>query len=90
MSTVLYTKPNDRWDDSTHHSGHQIHLPPQVLEARVVADGVTCPSPSCVEESKAEPDPEAGLQFLPCEILLSVFWSEAKGGKSPGFQGLRN
>ena len=26
--------------DSTHHSGHQIHPPHQVLEARVVAEGV--------------------------------------------------
>ncbi len=51
---------------------------------------VTCPSPSCLEEHKAGPDPETGLQCLPCEILLSVFWSEAKGGKSHGFQGLRN
>ncbi len=27
------------WDDSTHHSGHQVHPPHQVLEARVVAEG---------------------------------------------------
>ncbi len=29
-----------RTDDSSHHSGHQIHPPQQVLEARVVAEGV--------------------------------------------------
>jgi len=36
--TEIYGR-EDRWDDSTHHSGHQIHQQ-QVVEARVVAEGV--------------------------------------------------
>ncbi len=35
-----YRNLNDGWDDSTRHSGHQIHLQQQVVEARVVAEGV--------------------------------------------------
>jgi len=28
------------WDDFTHHAGHQVHPPQQVMKARVVAEGV--------------------------------------------------
>ncbi len=36
----IYGRENG-WDDSTHHSGQQVHSPQQVLEARVVAAGVS-------------------------------------------------
>jgi hypothetical protein len=37
--TEIYGRENG-WIDSARHSEHQIHPPPQVLEARVVAEGL--------------------------------------------------
>jgi len=40
QATCAYRNLIAGWDDSTHHSGLQIHPPQQVMEARVVAEGV--------------------------------------------------